>query len=190
VELTNNTSLTNNNQIPAFLNNTQSALGYNDTVLGYNDTVLGYNDTVLGYNDSVLGYNDSVLGYNDSAPVYSTQFNNSNSNLSDPYTVLHLKETAERRNFTEELTTELPADVELLSNGNLNNESSQTSLILQSLGNQKLNNSRSQSEDKRSNDLKFRDQSGKYLQELSPKQENIKLKSYPASGMVNKTSQE
>lgn len=144
------------------------------------------NTTILR---ALLNKTQSVLlGSNHSAPVYIIEYNNSrHRNLLDQDTLLRLNQTMER-NFTEEITTEHPSDLEPLSTSDLNNEPPPSSHI-QSLGNQKLNNTRLQSEDKRSNDLTLRDQSGKYLQELSPKHEDIKLNPYPASGMANKSQE-
>lgn len=126
-----------------------------------------------------------LLGYNYSAPVYVIDFNQTSQlhkNLSDQNPV-HLNGTSEGRNFTEEITTE---KFPQLSEINVKNE---PTLDLLSMGNQKLNGStRSQSVSRGSDEvslISLTDQSGNYLQELSPESENTKLKSYPASGMVN-----
>ena len=94
------------------------------------------------------------------------------------FPLVHFNETAEKNN-TEEMTTEQSSN-QKLEDFNLTNESSQN-LQLQSEGNLKLPDIiRSKSVNKWIDESR-----GKQLQELSPNSNNTKLRSPPASGMVN-----
>ena len=94
------------------------------------------------------------------------------------FPLVHFNETAEK-NITGEITTEQSSN-QKLEDLNLKNESSQN-LQLQSRGNLAMPDTiRSKSVNKWINDS-----TGKHLQELSPASNITKLRSSPASGMVN-----
>ena len=127
-------------------------------------------------------------------PVYIIELNETsqsqNNNMTTPameqlvvtdFPLVHFNETAEK-NFTEEITTEQSSN-QKLEDFNLRNESSQN-LQLQSGGNLKLPDIiRSKSVNK------WIDESRGKLQELSPNSNNTKLRSSPASGMVNESQE-
>ena len=95
------------------------------------------------------------------------------------FPLAHFNETAEKNITTGEITTEQSSN-QKLEDFNLKTESSQN-LQLQSRGNLALSATiRSKSVNKW-----IAESTGKHLQELSPNSNSTKLRSSPASGMVN-----
>ena len=111
--------------------------------------------------------------------------NSSNEDQRD-ILVVYLNGTAQEDNSTIGVTTESIPNIDQLDMNVKNNSSTSFDL---SVGNQKLNDTTNSPSVNEWIKDPINEESGKYLQELSPITENIKLKPSPASGMEDKSQE-